>query len=69
MIPSFIVIFELLSNKMKQTSKDKIINESLADKLMLARDLKREEKYSEAIEAYHKVLFLKEDPQFMLELA
>jgi hypothetical protein len=54
---------------MKQTSKDKIINESLADKLSLARDLRREERYGEAIEAYHKVLFLREDPQFMLELA
>jgi hypothetical protein len=54
---------------MKQTSKDKIINESLGDKLALARDLRREEKCSEAIEAYHKVLFLREDGQFMLELA
>lgn len=45
---------------MKQTSKDKVINGSLDDKLSLARDLKREEKYAEAIEAYHKVLFLRE---------
>jgi hypothetical protein len=44
---------------MKQTSKDKIINESLADKLLLARDFRQQEKYCEAIEAYHKVLFLK----------
>ena len=45
---------------MKQTSKDKIINESLNDKIEIGRDLKRENKYYEAIEAYHKVLFLKE---------
>jgi hypothetical protein len=30
---------------MKQTSKDKIINESLADKIEHARDLRREGKY------------------------
>jgi tetratricopeptide (TPR) repeat protein len=30
---------------MKQTSKDKIINESLADKVERARDLTRENKY------------------------
>lgn len=35
----------------------------------MARDLKREERYAEAIEAYHKVLFLREEAQFMLELA
>ena len=55
--------------RMKQTSKDKIILESLADKIDMARDLKRENKYWEAIEAYHKVLFLKEEAQYMFELA
>ena len=45
---------------MKQTSKDKIVNESLADKIENARELKRQNQHWEAIEAYHKAIFLKE---------
>ena len=53
---------------MKQTSKDKIVNESLADKIEAARQLKRDHKHWQAVEAYHKALFLKEDPQYLFEL-
>ena len=34
---------------MKQTSKDKIINESLNEKIEIARDFKRQNKYFQAI--------------------
>ena len=50
---------------MKQTSKDKIINESLNEKIEAARALKSENKHWQAIEAYHKAVFLKEDPQYL----
>ena len=54
---------------MPTSSKDKIISESQSSKATVARDLRTEGKLHEAIEMYHKVLFLKEDPQYMSELA
>lgn len=51
----FIVIF-----KMKLSSKDKILTESFEEKLIKARQLKDAAQYQQAIEFYHKALFLKE---------
>lgn len=48
--------------KMKQTSKDKMITESVLQKTALARKLKQDDALEEAIVQYHRAIFLKEDP-------
>lgn len=47
---------------MKQTSKDKMITESVLQKTALARKLKQDDALEEAIVQYHRAIFLKEDP-------
>ena len=46
---------------MKLSSKDKILDDSATIKLNKARELKTSHKYQQAIEMYHKVIFIKEN--------
>lgn len=54
---------------MKLSSKDRIINDSSEEKLALARSLRNSGNFQGAIEMYHKVLFLKENIDALVEMA